>query len=216
MENKKYILFDLDGTIIEPKEGITKSIAYALDHFNIHIEDLDSLCKYIGPPFREIFMEDYGFSREEVEKVLGKYRERFSKFGVYENELYPGMENLLKNLKYKKLIIATSKPTIFAEKILDYHNVKQYFHFIGGCELNGERSTKGEVIKYVLDYNQISSKDEVVMIGDRKYDVFGAKENDIESIGVLYGYGGFEELSGAGADYLAETVEDLLKMLIKE
>lgn len=213
MKNKNYILFDLDGTIIDPKEGITKSIAYALDHYNIHIEDLDSLCKYIGPPFREIFMEDYGFSREEVEKVLSKYRERFSKLGVYESTLYLGMDDLLKNLRDKKLIVATSKPTIFAEKILDYHNIKQYFHFIGGCELDGERSTKEEVIKYVLDYNHISSRDEVVMIGDRKYDVFGAKENDIESIGVLYGYGGFEELSSAGADYLVETVEDLLKLI---
>jgi len=213
LKNKNYILFDLDGTIIDPKEGITKSIAYALDHYNIHIEDLDSLCKYIGPPFREIFMEDYGFSREEVEKVLSKYRERFSKLGVYESTLYLGMDDLLKNLRDKKLIVATSKPTIFAEKILDYHNIKQYFHFIGGCELDGERSTKEEVIKYVLDYNHISSRDEVVMIGDRKYDVFGAKENDIESIGVLYGYGGFEELSSAGADYLVETVEDLLKLI---
>lgn len=217
MKDKKFILFDLDGTIIDPKEGITKSIAYALDHVNIHIDDLDSLCKYIGPPFRETFMKDYGFTREEVEGVYEKYRERFSKLGVYENKLYPGMRDLLKNLKEqdKKLIIATSKPTVFAETILEYHNIKEYFHYVCGCELNGDRSTKEEVVKYALCNDEISSKDEAIMIGDRKYDVYGAKENGIESIGVIYGYGGFDELSEAGADYLVKTVLDLSKMLIK-
>ncbi len=213
MKDKEFILFDLDGTIIEPKEGITKSIAYALDSFNIHIDDLNSLCKYIGPPFREIFMQDYCFSEEEVEVFLNKYRERFSRLGVYENTLYPGIEDLLKSLKDKKMMIATSKPTVFAKTILEYHNIGKYFSFVGGCELDGIRSNKEEVIQYVLEVNNISPN-KAVMIGDRKYDIFGARQNQIDSIGVLYGYGDFDELKNAGANLLAKTVEELFKILI--
>ncbi len=213
LKNKEYILFDLDGTIIEPKEGITKSIAYALEYFGIYVKDLNDLCIHIGPPLKQTFMESYGFSETDAEIAIKKYRERFSEKGIYENTLYPGMDTLLEGLKDKKIALATSKPIVFADRILEHYDIKKYFHFISGSELNGERSNKGEVIKYILDYNKITSNDDVVMIGDRKYDIIGAKENEIESIGVLFGYGSYEELKNAGADHLAKNVDEIIEIL---
>lgn len=214
---KKYILFDLDGTIADPKEGITKSVAYALKKFNIKVESLDELCKFIGPPLKDSFMEYYNFSEEKAEKAIEYYREYFSEIGIYENIIYNGIEGLFEELreKNKTLIVATSKPTVFSVKILEHFNLNRYFNFVSGSNIDGTRTKKGEVIQYALERNNIKDKSEVIMIGDRKHDIYGAKEAGIECIGVLYGYGDYEELCNSGATKIAKNIEEL-KLLLME
>ena len=211
MKNYKYIIFDLDGTITDPKVGITKSIDYALRHFGIETSNLDSLCKYIGPPLMEAFQEDYDFSEGKAKSAVSKYREYFNVTGIYENIVYAGVEEMLQNLrdKQKKLMIATSKPTDFATRILEHFNLIQYFDFVAGSEMDGRRSNKADVIRFVIEENQILDISEAIMIGDRKHDIIGAKVTGIDSVGVLYGYGDKDELTQAGADYILETVEDI-------
>ena len=212
-----YILIDLDGTITNPKEGITKSVQYALRAMNIYIEDLDSLTKHIGPPLRDGFMEHYGFNEEEAEKAVKKYREYYGEKGIYENKLYDGMEGLLTKLKQagKYLIVATSKPEELAVKVLETFHLEHYFDDICGSTFDNSRVSKDAVIKYALEKNSITNTDRVVMIGDRKYDVLGAKMFNILSIGVLYGFGSEEELREAGADRIATTVEDIYDIVIE-
>lgn len=212
-----YILIDLDGTITNPKEGITKSVQYALRAMNINIDDLDSLTKHIGPPLRDGFIEYYGFSEEEAEKAVTKYREYYIEKGIYENELYDGMELLLTKLKQagKYIIVATSKPEELAIKVLESFHLEHYFDDICGATFDDSRASKDAVIKYALDRNSITNTDRVVMIGDRKYDILGAKAFNIFSIGVLYGFGTEEELSEAGADRIASTVEEIYDLVIE-
>ena len=149
---KKYILFDLDGTIIDPKEGITKSVAYALNKFEIKVDNLNELCKFIGPPLKDSFIEYYNFSEDEAEKAIKYYREYFADRGIYENKLYKGFEDILISLKEnnKVLIVATSKPTIFATKILENFNLSNYFTFVSGSNFDGIRVRKSEVILYKI------------------------------------------------------------------
>jgi len=209
------ILFDLDGTLTDPKVGITKSIAYALKSFGIEVKDLDSLCDFIGPPLRVSFKKYFGFSDQDCIRAIEKYREYFRETGLYENTVYPGIDNLLKNLKgkNKKLFVATSKPTIFAIRILEHFNLLRYFDYVAGSELDGSRESKSDVIRFVLQQNGQTNLTDVVMVGDREHDVIGAKENNIDIIGVLYGYGGREELEKSGATYIAGTVEELSELL---
>lgn len=221
MKNYKYVLFDLDGTLTDPKEGITKSVAYALEAYGIHVEDLDSLCKFIGPPLKDSFVKFYGFSEEQGYEAVEKYREYFRPHGVYENKVYAGVDKLLAELKAsgKMIILATSKPTVFANTILEHFDLMKYFDVVCGSELDGSRVKKGDVIAYALE--QVAEKDtgfdksKAVMIGDREHDILGAKENGLDSIGVLYGYGDRAEHEAAGADYIVETVEELIKTLDK-
>ncbi|AGC68883.1 5'-nucleotidase [Thermoclostridium stercorarium subsp. stercorarium DSM 8532] len=216
---KKYtnILFDLDGTLTDPKVGITKSVAYALKSFGIEVKDLDSLCKFIGPPLRVSFRDYYGFSEEECNRAVEKYREYFSETGMFENRVYPGIEELLKSLKKngRKLFVATSKPTVFAVKILEHFDLLRYFDDVSGSELDGSRDRKGDVIRFALQKNGLTGLTNVVMVGDREHDVVGAKENNIDVIGVLYGYGDRAELEKAGADYIVENVENLHSLLCR-
>lgn len=212
---KQYILFDLDGTITDPKIGITSSVAYALNKFDINVENLDNLCKFIGPPLKDSFMEYYNFSEEDAEQAILYYRERFQDKGIYENFLYENFEDMLIRLKNqgKTLLIATSKPTVFAERILEHFNLRQYFDFVGGSNFDGTRSNKSEVIFHVLKENSISDLSNAIMVGDRKHDIIGAKKAGLQSVGVLYGYGNYEELEAAGADYIVKTVEELSTLL---
>ncbi|CRZ35624.1 phosphoglycolate phosphatase [Herbinix hemicellulosilytica] len=211
-----YILMDLDGTITNPKEGITKSIQYALRAMNIFVEDLDSLTKHIGPPLREGFMEYYGFSRDEAEEATAEYRKYYAEKGIYQNKLYNGMESLLTKLKQagKYLIVATSKPEEYAVKILQSFHLEHYFDDICGATFDSSRADKEAVIRYALEKNAITDLDRTVMVGDRKYDILGAKAVGIASIGVLYGFGSRKELEEAGADYIAATVEELYDIII--
>ncbi|SFD35247.1 HAD hydrolase-like protein [Clostridium uliginosum] len=215
-KNYTYILMDLDGTITDPMVGITKSIQYALKHFDIIVDDINTLSKFIGPPLKDTFSGYYNFNEEQTIEAISKFRERFAHKGLYENIVYDGMENFLQALidEGKILMMATSKPSFFAEKILSHFNLKKYFSFVGGSNMDETRSKKSEVIEYVLSQNNITDLSKVVMIGDRQHDIIGAKQFGIDSIGVLYGYGDYEELSNAGADYIVKNLDELLDQLI--
>lgn len=216
MKQYQYFFLDLDGTLTDPKVGITKSVAYALEYFGIHVEDLDSLCKFIGPPLKDSFIKYYGFDDEKAELAVEKYREYFKPHGVYENEVYEGVPELLKYLqdRGKTIVLATSKPTIFAKTILEYFQLDSYFSYVVGSELDGTRVKKGDVIAYALEQAGVTEKSQVVMVGDREHDIIGAKENELDSIGVLYGYGDRAEHEKCGADVIVETVEELMEVLL--
>lgn len=211
----QYILFDLDGTISDPATGITRSIQYALSFFEITVPNPEELTKFIGPPLIESFKEFYHFNDDQALLALKKYREYFVAKGMFENYLYKGIEELLQTLKEKgkTILLATSKPEPFAKQILGHFNLTHYFSFIGGATLDGSRSTKTDVIRYVLKSNQITEPGKTVMVGDRKHDIEGAKNNGITSIGVLYGYGSKTELQKAGADFLASDIKELMMLL---
>lgn len=211
-----YILIDLDGTITNPKEGITKSVQYALRHMNVFIDDLDSLTKHIGPPLRDGFMEFYGFNEEEAEKAVVKYREYYGEQGIHENEVFDGMERLLTRLKQagKYLIVTTSKPEELAVQVLEHFHLEHYFDDICGATFDARRADKEAVIRYALEKNSVTDLESVVMVGDRKYDILGAKAVGIASIGVLYGFGSEEELIEAGADRIVATVDDVFDMIM--
>lgn len=212
----QYVLFDLDGTITDSFDGITKSVSYALEHFGIKVENRRELKCFIGPPLLESFMEYYGFSKEQAEEAVRIYRERYFKTGLYEGELISGVTQLLSDLKAagKTVALATSKPEILATRILEHFNLTDYFNFIGGSELNGPRHTKDDVINYVLESLGNPDKSQTVIIGDRHHDIDGAKATGIKSIGFLGGFGDREELERAGADYIVETFDEAEKILL--
>lgn len=215
----EYILFDLDGTLTDPKIGITLSVQYALKHFGIEEPDLDKLEPFIGPPLRDSFIKFYGFTEEQAEEAVEKYRERFRDIGIFENKVYQGIPGLLKNLKAagRKIAIASSKPTVFVERILKHFKLDRYFDVVVGSELDGSRGTKEEVVKEALDQlfaGKPVERAKVVMIGDRKFDIQGARAWFIPSIGVTYGYGSEAELKEAGADYVAGNVKQLEEILL--
>jgi len=211
----KYVLLDLDGTLTNPKLGITKSIQYALKAYQIIEDDLDSLCKYIGPPLWVSFKEYHGIREDQIDAVIEKYREYFAVTGMYENEVYDGIEDCLAKLKKegKVLIVATSKPEIFAKKILEHFGLDGYFTDICGLTLDGSRSTKEAVIRYALEKNNITDVNSVVMVGDRLHDIEGAKAVGIASVGVLYGFGSHEELEEYKADWIVESVDELYEVV---
>ncbi|MDO4521631.1 MAG: HAD family hydrolase [Eubacteriales bacterium] len=213
--NRKYLLFDLDGTLTDSEEGITKCVAYALEHFGIHETDQGMLRKFIGPPLMDSFMEYYGFSEEMALEATEKYRERFGKIGLFENTVYEGIPQLLAELQAsgKKLILATSKPLMYAKKIMERHGLAKYFYDMQGPEMDGTRNRKEEVVAYALQVNHIEDVTEAVMIGDRLHDIVGARACGLDCIGVLYGFGDREELEHYGATQIVETVEELGRIL---
>ncbi len=216
MSNYELILFDLDGTLTDPGEGITNSVAYALKKFDIEVKDRRELYKFIGPPLIESFMEFYGFSNEEAKEALMFYREYFTEKGMLENLVYNGVEVMLKALLKggKHLAVATSKPEPFAKTILEHFGLDKYFEFIAGSTLEETRTKKAEVIEYALEKLKITDRKKAVMVGDRKHDVIGAEQCGLDSIGVLFGYGSREELEAAGATYIAETVKDIENLIL--
>lgn len=211
----KYILFDLDGTLTDPAEGITKSVQYALKKYGIEVSDLASLKKFIGPPLTHSFMEFYGFTNEVAKEAVEFYREYFAVTGIFENSVFPGVEELLKSILAcgGTLYVATSKPTVFAKRILEHFNLSHYFKDVIGSNLDGTMVDKAEIIKHVLGLEALEDKSSFIMIGDREHDCIGAIKNDIEVIGVTFGYGGEEELKASKATYLARSIEDILKLL---
>lgn len=211
------ILFDLDGTLTDPKEGITKSVAYALQHFGIQVENLDSLTCYIGPPLAVSFPEYHGISEEDTPTAVAKYRERFSDVGWAENLVYDGIEQMLAALKQagKKLLVATSKPEVFAVRILEHFGLNGYFDLICGAPMHAPKGHgKADVIRDALERAGISELSGAIMVGDRLHDVEGAHKIGLPCIGVLYGYGDREEMEACRADYIAEDVEALRAMLL--
>lgn len=217
----QYILFDLDGTLTDSKIGITTCVQYALHKMGIEEPDPDRLEPFIGPPLIDSFREFYGMNEEEAVRAVEYYRERFSTVGLFENEVYPGIPDLLAELKQKgrKLAIASSKPTVYVKKILEYFSIYEYFDIIVGSELDGTRCRKEEVVEEALE--QLSADDkfrkrDAVMIGDRKFDIEGAKAHQIPSIGVNYGYAADNELVEAGADCVVGNVKELSEVLLKD
>lgn len=212
---KQYVLFDLDGTLTDSQDGILNSIEYALHHFGILVEDRAILRPWLGPPLVDSLMKYHGFDREQAFEGVKKFREYFDVKGIFENRVYDGMEALLARLQAEGYILmtATSKPEVAARRIADHFNLTRYFAFIGGASLDDSRVRKADVIRYVLETNRIDDPASVMMVGDRENDILGAKQNGLESIGVLYGYGDRDELEAAGADHIAETVEDIIRFL---
>ena len=216
MKNYDVVLFDLDGTLTDPAVGITNSVMHALKKYGISVDDRRELYKFIGPPLHESFENFYGFSREEALQAVEYYREYYRDTGIYENIVYDGVETMLKTLceSGKKIILATSKPEIFAREILRYFDLEKYFYYSAGANLDGSRTDKAEVIEYALREGNVDDKSAAVMVGDREHDIIGANKNGLDSIGVLFGYGNRAELENAGATYVAETVENLYKILM--
>jgi len=216
MENYKIILFDLDGTLSDPKIGITKSVQYALQKMGIDEPDIDKLECFIGPPIQESFVDFYGFNEKQNQKAIELYRERYKETGMYENELYDGIPSLLARLKEHQftLVVATSKLTVFAEKILNYFKIDQYFDLVVGSNLDGTRSSKTDIIQYILNEYKEHKKDEFIMIGDRKHDLIGAENTGIDSIGVTYGYGSLNELNSSNPTYIINNLEELVSIFI--
>lgn len=215
MSKYDVILFDLDGTLTDPELGITTCVQYALEAQGIHVEDRNTLRPFIGPPLVEGFMTLQGLSREQAEEATAKYRERFSTVGLYENEVYPGIDGMLEKLKQqgKLLGVATSKPEIFALKILEHFGLDGYFDEITGAELSsGGRNSKVDVLRCAMDRLGVSDKSRCVLVGDRKYDVEAAKQLGIDSVAVLYGFGSRDEFSGTVA--VAANVSQLEQILL--
>lgn len=215
MKKYGYLIFDLDGTITDTAEGITKSVEYALDKFGIKVDDRRSLFCFIGPPLVDSFMDFYGFSQEDAERATVYYREYYHDRGIFDNALYDGMSDLLRRLSGagRKLVLATSKPEEYARRIMDHFGLTGYFHFIAGASFDSSRAQKADVLRYALEGAGIKDRSDALMIGDRFHDVNGAKEVGIDCLGVLYGFGSRDELEAAGAAYIAESVEELGRML---
>ncbi len=208
--NYRNILFDLDGTLTDPKEGITKSVAYALESFGIEVENPDSLTPFIGPPLTVSFAEYYGFDSQKCLEAVRVYREYFTDRGIFENRVYDGIIPLLNKLKARgfRLFIATSKPQPFAERIAEKFGFAEPFESICGIPLDGEGMSKSQVIDSLMN-RFLLEKEQTVMVGDRAYDAVGARDNGIDCIGVLYGYGGKKELEDAGVTRTVGSVKEL-------
>ncbi|MEG1435897.1 MAG: HAD hydrolase-like protein [Gordonibacter sp.] len=211
----EYVLFDLDGTLTDPEEGITQSIRYALSSFGIEEYDRAKLRSFIGPPLKSSFQEVYGIGDDRIDLVIAKYRERFAVKGLYENAVYPGVEKLLVSLKGARasIALATSKPTVYALRILEHFGLDGYFDFALGSELNGTRTAKSDIVADAIAHFAEADRAKFVMVGDRSHDMVGARSNGIDSIGVLYGYGLRDEFVANGATHIVESVEELSRLL---
>ena len=215
---KKYniIAFDLDGTLTNPEKGLVKSFSYTFDKMGIPYNSADELKRFIGPPLYEEWQRCFGLTPEESAKALLFFREYYAEYGWWDNEIYPGVADMLKALKSggKKIILATSKPEVFAKKILDLFEISCYFDFIGGASSDKTRDKKHEVLTYSLDAVGATDKDQCILVGDRVYDAEGAKICGIDSLGVLYGHGSYEEIESAGFTYVCNDVSDVTKLLL--
>ena len=208
-----YVLFDLDGTLTDPAIGITNAVMYALRHYGIAVADRSTLYPFIGPPLTDSFENYFGFSKEKAIEAVEVYREYFSTKGIFENRVYDGVPAMLQALcdSGVRAVLATSKPLVFADRILAHFGLKSYFYYTAGSELSGERVEKAAVIRYALEQCHIPP-DSAVMVGDRSYDVAGAAACGLPAIGVSYGYGSREELEAARC--IVDSVEELQKILL--
>ena len=212
---EKIILFDLDGTLMNTKEGITRCAAYALEHYGIQ-EEPDHLDFFIGPPLHVSFQEFYGFDSEKAAEAARIYRERYKDIGVFECEPYAGISDVLRQLKEDgfQLGVATSKPEVFAVRILEKFEFIGYFNFVTGSLLDNTRSDKKEVIEEALRRFEVPEDRicDVLMVGDRKHDIIGAKQTGLSSMGVKFGFAKENELEESGADYIAELPADIVRL----
>ncbi|MEC2055291.1 HAD-IA family hydrolase [Peribacillus psychrosaccharolyticus] len=212
-DSYKFVLVDLDGTISDPRLGIVHSVQYAAKKMNLRDVQAAEVEAHIGPPLQETFAEVFGLDETETISMIHFYREYFKKTGMFENVLYPGIQELLETLKpTKRLVVATSKPTEFAEKIVSYFQIDPYFELVAGSNLDGTRTTKTEIIRFILEQYGEYKPEDFVMIGDRKQDIHGARQNGIDSIGVTYGFGSPAEIKEAQPNHIVDTVSELEKL----
>ena len=208
------LLFDLDGTLTDSTEGIIRCLEYALERMGYEVpEDTN---KFLGPPLYRSFADFCGMNEEQVNEAVRIFRERYSDVGLFENRVYDGIPEMLQRLRDggKRIMVATSKPEVYAVRIFDRFGLSQFFEIVGGANINGTRNDKDEVIEYVLDKAGISDRSSVLMIGDRRQDVLGAHKTGLKCMGILWGFGSIEELTEAGADFIAETPEKAADMLL--
>lgn len=215
---RKYttIAFDLDGTLTNPERGLVASFSYGLEKMNIDYGDRAALKRFIGPPLYETWMREYALTPEEASRALLLFREYYQIYGWWDNEVYKGVPEMLARLKAsgKRLIVATSKPEIFAKKVLRFFELDGYFDFIGGASTDKTRDKKHEVIEYALDAIGVTDRSDVLMVGDRSFDAAGAKACGIDSLGVLYGHGSREEVLSAGFNHVVESVSDIADAIL--
>ncbi len=214
---KDIVFFDLDGTITDSGDGIKNSAAYALNKFGIPVPSRDELNKFIGPPLVGSFRNLFGMSDEDADLAVIYYREYYAVKGIFENALYDGVTDMLEALKKagKTIVLATSKPEIYANQILKYFNIYDYFTHICGAEMDHKRTDKHEVIEYALETAGVTDRSRVIMVGDRHHDIDGAKKSRLDSIGVTFGYGSEAELKDAGADHIVNNAKELTELLLK-
>jgi phosphoglycolate phosphatase len=217
LKNYKHLLFDLDGTLTDSDEGIINALRYALDNAGISDNDTEKLRSFIGSSLLKTLQDVYGISKDRAEDIASDYRSYYSEKGVFENRLYPGIPELLADLKNagKRLIVATSKRTTGANQVLDNFKLNEYFDLVVGGSSDGKISEKTDVIRHVFSKTGNDIKTSAVMIGDRKFDILGAHENGIDSIAVMYGYATKEEIDEARPTYRVNTVEELRTLLFK-
>lgn len=212
-----YVIFDLDGTLSDSKEGITKCVQYALEKVGIIEENLEDLEYFVGPPMVEQYMKSYGMSEEKAYETLGYYRERYTPIGIYETRAYPGVKEILETLKNNgaKIGMATSKPEGMAIEVAKYLEIEDYFEIICGADLKGPRQSKAEVLNKVFE-NSDFVKERSVLIGDTHYDIEGANKVGIDSIGIGWGMGSKEEMMDKGASHFFDTSNELIEYLLGE
>ncbi len=218
MTKYKFLLFDLDGTLTDSEEGIINCVRYGLSSCGFSVPDYDTLRAFIGPPLVASYQELCGLSYEETERAILKYRERYSEKGIFENRVYDGIPELLSDLKNAgyRLALATSKPEVFARRILDRFGIAEAFDAAAGSSIEREDETKADMIRLAMKRLGLKEEDKpyVLMIGDRKHDILGAKECGIDIAGVKYGYAPEGELAEYGADIIAESVKSLRELLL--
>lgn len=209
------ILFDLDGTLTDPGMGITNSVMYALEQLGIEVPPREQLYKFIGPPLEESFRDYYGMNEAEATEAIRLFRVYFGEKGLYENKLYEGIVPMLEQLDKagRQLVLATSKPEKWVHIIMPYFGLDRLIRNIAGASMDTSRTKKGDVIAYAMKQFSVDPSS-AVMVGDRKHDINGARENNLPAIGVTYGYGDRAELEAAGATAVADTPEELLKLLL--
>ncbi len=213
----EYLLFDLDGTITDSYEAITRSYNYALEYYGIHTSPDEDMRFILGPPLKDTFMEHYGMDEGRALEAVKKYRERYNKYFLIEHKIYEGIPDVLKKLCGDgfKLVLATAKPEEFAKQILEHFDLSKYFYNISGASFDASRDTKERVLEYIFESLEIDDKTKCVMIGDRKYDMEGARYMGIDAIGVSYGFADDGELEPYNPAYIAKTPDMLYDFLTK-
>lgn len=214
--NYQIALFDLDGTIINSQIGITRSVQYSLKHFGIEVENPDTLVHFVGPPLHKSFQNFYSFDTEKSVLAVEKYREYYREKGIFESEMYEGVIHLLEELQQKgvKIVLATSKPEFFARQILENLNIIHLFDSIYGSNLDLTRSDKAEIIQEILRfYPEYHTKD-FIMIGDKEHDIIGANKNNIDSVGVLWGFGSHSELENHNPKFIVREMKEIAEIVL--
>lgn len=212
MKDYDYYLFDFDGTLCDTTEGIFNSIIYSLDCYGIKENDLKKLEFFVGPPLFESYKTIYNVSDEDALWLIEKYRERYKTKAAEESLIYDGIREMLEELKRrgKKIAVASSKPKTFVDEISKYHDIYKYYDFVAAEDFKNNHSSKKELINNCLNFFNNPDKAVVLMVGDRFYDIDGAKASGVDSAGAVYGFGTEEELKKAGATYILHSPSDLI------